>query len=193
MKQLWNEFEQWLELNYLQDEDIFNAAATKIEIAQAENIMGLKFPESFKDILLMHNGQKSEGLGVIGNYDLLSLDEIVHSWRVMKELFDGGEFEDFEEVEPVGPVKGEFWWNPLWIPIVVNTTGDYICIDLDPAEGGKVGQIITFWHDWEEREVVSDSLEKWFQQIVTHLKNGTYKLVKEDGELMFNNYGFIEE
>ncbi|WP_257065060.1 SMI1/KNR4 family protein [Priestia megaterium] len=193
MKQLWNEFEQWLELNYLKDEDIFNAAATEIEIAQAENIMGLKFPESFKDILLMHNGQKSERVGVIGNYDFLSIDEIVHGWQVMRELFDGGEFEDFEEVEPVGPVKGEFWWNPLWIPIVTNTTGDYICIDLDPSEGGKVGQIITFWHDWEEREVISDSLEKWFQKIVTHLKNGTYKLVKEDGELMFNNYGFIEE
>jgi cell wall assembly regulator SMI1 len=74
---------------------------------------------------------------------------------------DGGEFEDFEDVEPVGPVKGEFWWNPLWIPIATNGGGDDICIDLDPAEGGKVGQIITFWHDWELREVILDSLEEW--------------------------------
>ncbi|MFB2350261.1 SMI1/KNR4 family protein [Priestia megaterium] len=77
MKQTWNEFEQWLELNYLKIRYIFNAAATKMEITQAENTMGLEFPESFKQLLLMHNGQKRECIGVIGNYELLSLEEIV--------------------------------------------------------------------------------------------------------------------
>ncbi|MFB2350260.1 hypothetical protein [Priestia megaterium] len=49
----------------------------------------------------------------------------------MKELFNGGEFDNFAEVEPVGPVKGEFWWNPLWIPIATNGAGDDIISEMD--------------------------------------------------------------
>ncbi|MHC8969851.1 SMI1/KNR4 family protein [Priestia aryabhattai] len=46
--------------------------------------------------------------------------------------------------------------------------GDDICIDLDPAEGGKNGQIITFWHDWAQREVIADSLEEWVMSTINH-------------------------
>ncbi|MGG0338132.1 hypothetical protein [Priestia aryabhattai] len=32
MKQLWNQFEQWLELNYLKGGDIFNAAFANLQM-----------------------------------------------------------------------------------------------------------------------------------------------------------------
>jgi hypothetical protein len=48
-------------------------------------------------------GQRDEGIGVIGNYYLLSLHE---------ELLENKEFEDFEVVEPVGPVKKGIWSKP---------------------------------------------------------------------------------
>ncbi|CAI8774360.1 hypothetical protein EMIT0210MI2_11355 [Priestia megaterium] len=39
---------------------------------------------------------------------------------------------------------------------------------MDPDEGGKVGQIITFWHDWEQREVIADSIEEWVTATISH-------------------------
>lgn len=56
-----------------------------------------------------------------------------------------------------------------------------------------MGQVITFWHDWEERKVISRSLEEWFGEITKCLEDGTYKLIEEDGELVFNNDGFMGE
>jgi cell wall assembly regulator SMI1 len=187
VKQLWGKFEQWLKLNCPEILEAFNDAATEAEVAESEQKMGLEFPKSFKELLLIHNGQRDEYIGVIGNYVLLSLDEIVYNWQTMKELLDS---KDFEEVETIGPIKKEFWWNPCWISIATNGAGDDICIDLDPDEGGTVGQIITFWHDWEERKVISRSLEDWFDEIIKRLEDGTYKLIEEDGELVFNDYGF---
>lgn len=54
---------------------------------------------------MIHNGQSDEYIGVIENYTLLPLEEILYTWQTLKELLDGGEFEDFPEVESVGPVK----------------------------------------------------------------------------------------
>ncbi|WP_264741247.1 SMI1/KNR4 family protein [Cytobacillus firmus] len=200
MKKLWSEFEHWLELNCPETVESFNEPATKAEIAKAEQKMRVKLPNSLKELLLIHNGQRNEYpeqrfeyLGAIGNYDLLTLDEIVYTWETMKELLDNKTFEDFEEVVAVGPVKKGAWWNPRWISIATNGMGDDICIDLDPAEGGTEGQIITFWHDWEERKVISRSLEEWFGEITKCLEDGTYKLIEEDGELVFNNDGFMGE
>ncbi|MGR6342607.1 SMI1/KNR4 family protein [Priestia megaterium] len=168
MRQVWNEFEQWLKINRPEVLGTLNEAATESQIAEVEQKMGLKFPQNLRELLMIHNGQQDEYVAAIDNYLLLPLDEIVYTWQTLKELLDGGEFEDFEEVEPVGPVKKEFWWNPRWIPIATNGGGDDICIDLDPAEGGKIGQIITFWHDWEQREVISNSLEEWFIDTINH-------------------------
>ncbi|MED4135572.1 SMI1/KNR4 family protein [Priestia megaterium] len=168
MRQVWNEFEQWLKINRPEVLGTLNEAATESQITEVEQKIGLKFPQNLRELLMIHNGQRDEYIAAIDNYLLLPLDEIVYTWQTLKELLDGGEFEDFEEVEPVGPVKKEFWWNPCWIPVATNGGGDDICIDLDPAEGGKVGQIITFWHDWEQREVISDSLEEWFIDTINH-------------------------
>ncbi|MGG1679673.1 SMI1/KNR4 family protein [Neobacillus sp. NRS-1170] len=190
MKQLWGKFAQWLELNCPEILETFNEAATEAEIAEAEQKMGLHFPKSFKELLLIHNGQRDEYKRALGNYVLLSLDEIVDSWQTMKKLVDNNVFKDFEEVEAVGAVKKEFWWNPCWIPIATNGAGEDICIDLDPDKGGTVGQIITFWHDWEERKVISNSLEAWFSEIIKRLKDGTYKLIEEDEEIVLNDFGF---
>lgn len=33
--------------------------------------------------------------------------------------------------------------------------GHSICIDYDPAESGNVGQIITFWYNAEERDLIA--------------------------------------
>ena len=54
MKQLWNKFEKWLELNCPEILKTFNDAATEEEIAEAERKIGLEFPKGLKELLLIH-------------------------------------------------------------------------------------------------------------------------------------------
>ncbi|WP_460148637.1 SMI1/KNR4 family protein [Priestia megaterium] len=192
IKQLWNRYEKWLKINCPEVLNTLKSGADKKAISELEEELSVKLPKGLKDLLSIHDGQVDEGIGVIGNYYLLSLEEILYTQSTMKELLDNGDFEDFEPVEAIGPVKRDFWWNPKWISIATNGFGDDICIDLDPDSGGNVGQIITFWHDWEERRVISRSLEEWFEDALVKLENGTYKLIVSQGELMFNNDGFAE-
>ncbi|MBM7648082.1 cell wall assembly regulator SMI1 [Bacillus ectoiniformans] len=193
LKKLWKQFEDWLRLNCPDALDTLNPGASESEISKVEEEISLIFPQGLKELLSIHNGQKDEGIGVLGNYYLLSLEEILETWKTMSQLLEKGSFSDFEAVEPVGPVKKDYWWNPKWISIATNGFGDDICLDLDPDTGGNTGQIITFWHDWEERRVISKSLEEWFMDILSKLDEGTYKIIEEDGEEMFNNDGFTRE
>src|SRR4051812_7026807 len=98
MRQVWNEFEQWLKINRPEVLGTLNEAATESQIAEVEQKIGLKFPQNLRELLMIHNGQRDEYIAAIDNYLLLPLDEIVYTWQTLKELLDGGEFEDFEEV-----------------------------------------------------------------------------------------------
>ncbi len=113
MRQVWNEFEQWLKINRPEVLGTLNEAATESQIAEVEQKIGLKFPQNLRELLMIHNGQRDEYIAVIDNYLLLPLDEIVYTWQTLKRALDGGEFEDFEEVEPVGPVKKRILVEPM--------------------------------------------------------------------------------
>jgi len=76
-------------------------------------------------------------------------------------------------VRPVGPVR-PVWWSEQWIPFAYDGVGDLQCIDLDPPEGGKVGQVVTYWHDRGEREHVADSLNEWLAHLADDLEAGKY-------------------
>jgi len=71
MKQVWNEFEQWLKINRPEVAGTLNEAAAELEIAEVEQKMGLTFPKNLKDWLMIHNGQRDEYIAVIENYTLL--------------------------------------------------------------------------------------------------------------------------
>ncbi|CAI8774302.1 SMI1/KNR4 family protein [Priestia megaterium] len=64
MKQVWNEFEQWLKTNRPEAVGTLNEAAAESEIAAVEQKMGLTFPQNLKEWLMIHNGQRDEYIAV---------------------------------------------------------------------------------------------------------------------------------
>ncbi|MFP7737335.1 hypothetical protein ACLHDF_29345 [Priestia aryabhattai] len=50
MKQVWNEFEQWLKINRPEAVGTLNEAATESEIVEIEKKMGLTFPQNLRSI-----------------------------------------------------------------------------------------------------------------------------------------------
>ena len=83
----------------------------------------------------------------------------MRQWAIWKELFDDGVFEE-EEVSADKGVQ-ETWWSLGWIPVTYDFGGNHDVVDLDPAKGGKRGQIVSVWHDDESREIEGDSFLAW--------------------------------
>lgn len=153
-----------------------NPPPTEDEILAAEKALSIeRFPEDFRCSLKRHNGQK-EGPTLLGIGYLLPLHEIVDNWGAWKGLLDDGTFADNDDyLSRAGavlvPVKAN-WWNPCWIPITHDGGGDHDCLDLDPAAGGAVGQIIEMWHDDDTRPLNASSFEAWLSACAEDLEQG---------------------
>ena len=159
-----------------------NPGATDEEIVSAESSVGVRFPEDFRASLKRHNGQARYEV-VVGMGALLSTQEIVEQWSVWKELLDEGSFQDDDmDVVPDPGVKA-IWWNPRWIPITHDGSGDHDCLDMDPAEAGTVGQIIEMWHDDNVRPLRAPSFLSWLTTAASDMEAGT--LAWEDGNGFF--------
>ena len=176
MKRIWERIEAWLKIN---DPEILNClepGATQAEIENTAAILGGKFPEDFKASYRIHNGLEKRNYSWIDSWKFLGLERIIEEWKVWKELFDAGEFDDPEcfssycELDRV--IKINYWWNPKWIPITYDGAGNH-------------GQIITLWHDCDDRELVAVNFRSWLEKIAEELENGVY--------IYNEKYNYLEE
>jgi cell wall assembly regulator SMI1 len=145
MQEIWAQIDNWLGVNAPEILDLLQPGASDDEISELENFLSVQLPEDVKSSYRIHNGQSEYKCGLIVNdWELLSLARIVDEWTVWKELLDDGIFQN-EDGQDQGskPVPGvsNVWWSSRWIPITYNGGGDHHCLDLNPAEGGNVGQI----------------------------------------------------
>src|ERR687886_241671 len=186
MKSEWDRIEAWLAENAPNMLDNLQPGATDELIHQAESFMGIELPEDVKAHYRIHNGERTEvDGGLLEGFWWLPLEEVMVHWKFWKGILD----EETEEIEgePHGPIKTN-WWNLKWIPITTNNAGDYYCLDLDPAPGGEMGQIISAWHEGAVRYLVTNSFQSWLEILADDLESGKYsyceeyRLVREDDE-----------
>jgi len=79
--------------------------------------------------------------------------------------------------------SGKKYFNYKWLPVFSDYGGNYIGIDLDPDTNGKKGQIINFGRDEEIMIVLADSLEEFFDFILTEISKPDNKLLKLEHHL----------
>ncbi len=58
------------------------AGTTDKAIEKAEQFLGVELPEQVKDSYRLHNGEASEGYGLIDGWEFLSLERITDEWKV---------------------------------------------------------------------------------------------------------------
>ncbi len=181
MEQYLKRFDNWLQINAPHLLSIINLGATKADIDKLEKVINKKLPDDFVNFYRIYNGQDEEKSreGLINSEELLSIDSIVKQWLCWKGLLDDGTFEDITS-EPDDGVKND-WWNPLWIPFTNDGSGNHICIDLDPATNGNVGQVMRMWHDSGYRELYATSFSDYISNYITSLENGKYIYAKDWG------------
>lgn len=179
MKDLWNRLERWLATHAPQVLEGLNPGASRQQITQFEEKLGVKLPQDFVQAYLIHNGQDRASPWLIDAQELLSLDRMTQEWEIWKKLFYADTFVGHKS-KPIGPIKDD-WWNPRWLPFTFNGFGDHLCIDLDPPAQGTRGQIITMWHDDSERRLLSVSFREWFADFVNALEMSRYEFSEEYG------------
>ncbi|MCY1059948.1 SMI1/KNR4 family protein [Nannocystis sp. SCPEA4] len=65
------------------------------------------------------------------------------------------------------------FYSPGWIPIGCSPRGrDFLCLDFDPAKGGKAGQVILFVTDFNERFQVAPSFAELLTVFLKEAKAG---------------------
>jgi cell wall assembly regulator SMI1/predicted DNA-binding WGR domain protein len=134
--------------------------ASAKEIKAAEKALGLTLPEEVVAFYRRHDGSEDEP--AVEGRELLSLSRIVDEWKIWKDLLDQGTFEANDHGRP-DPGVQKRWWIPEWVPVTYDGAGNHHVLDLAPAAGGTHGQILSFWHDDDERTVVAKSFLSWLE------------------------------
>ena len=165
-----------------------NAGASEADFAELEQTLGYALPEEFKELYRVANGETDIG-AVFAGEEWLSIERIIDEYDIWQALHADGSFQNDDgsdfgcQPEDVG-IKPDFWWNPKWIPLTADGGGNSKMIDLDPAEQGRVGQIIQMWHDDAAREKEAASLREFLQNYVRDLEAGLYVLDAEFGLIL---------
>jgi len=109
--------------------------------------------------------------------ELNEIEKITYNWDKLEfQVLSNNEYKverkDFEFLSadnwksyPESMIKRKYF-NPKWIPIISDSGGNFIGIDLDPDVKGTKGQIIIFGRDEDEMIVVSDSLSGFFDYLL---------------------------
>jgi cell wall assembly regulator SMI1 len=161
--------------------------ATEAKIAELEAKLGVTLPADFRASYLLVNGQKDEGEGLIPaedpsdeGYDLVPLPAILGEWQSWVSLLDINEFQG--RTSSPDPGVRDDWWHRGWIPFASNGGGDSLCIDLAPAEGGTVGQVISMSHETGDRPILAKSFAEFLALLVQRWEDAEEEEEDEDEE-----------
>lgn len=179
-----NQIRSWMQ--YHAPDVTFRPPAKRNAIDHFEHISGLAVPKSLRQLLLAANGEPRKSAGMIGNWRLMPIEEIQAAWGLLNQLDRKGAFIK-REPKP-SPYIRITWWYQAWIPIVTSDQGDYFCLDTDPPDPKRYGQVLLFLQNRPERPLIAESLEAWFDRIMRDIESGLYKYDPEAG---FNGEAFL--
>jgi cell wall assembly regulator SMI1 len=167
MKRLFDRVHVWVKKNAPHVREGFARGATQEQIRAAEREMGVSLPDDVRAAYRIHDGFSPPAGG-----GWCSLERMVRTWRALRAALDGGDFAA-NRGRPVGPVR-PVWYHPAWIPIVDEGPNNHYCIDLAPAAGGHVGQVIRWCRDEPGRYLQAKSFAEWVDRFVSGLEAGNW-------------------
>jgi cell wall assembly regulator SMI1 len=71
-----------------------------------------------------------------------------------------------------GPIR-PVWWHRRWIPFGEDSAGNLCCLDLAPASGGTVGQIIDWDHECGPSRVLFPGFHQLLGALAGQVEGGT--------------------
>jgi len=170
VEKFWHSIEDWDQLHPFTSESILSQPATDMQILFVKSVLAVDMPDNLVKMLKRHNGA-GHGWYCFSEGNFLSTDEIVSLYteviRLRREIFHD---EYLEHIQSVGPVKVDQSWREGWIPFLKRNKVP-LCIDLDPAPGGTVGQVVEVDIEAGQYSVLAMSLEDFLQNILDEIYN----------------------
>jgi len=190
--ELWRRYQAWLEQHMPDAYWDLGGPASPDVLTDSEELMGVRLPAALRESYRLHNGQRGQATGIVGNWRWLPLQEVVREWQLWNEMRRMGAFAEWNARPDLG-IQPD-WWNEGWIPFTADGNGNHHCLDLNPdtKQRGQLGQIIVVYSDSEMREVLAPSFEAWLEEIVAGLEGGRFPIAVTEEGSRFLIEGLIE-
>ena len=172
----WRRIVAWYEANTPPLTLNLPPGASEEGLNAAEMKLGVRLPDELRSFYRMHDGLG--GSWLLHHGEFLSLENLVMQWGWYAEMERTENPADplYATKAIAGPIK-PVWWSSRRLPITDNS-GNHAMIDLDPAAGGAIGQVIEHDHEIGPTGVLAPSFSAWLARIADELEAG--KLVWQE-------------
>ncbi|MFJ2203557.1 SMI1/KNR4 family protein [Streptomyces violaceusniger] len=159
------------------------------EIEYAERALGVPLPDDLRALYAVADGD--DGLRLFDRHIWLDLPQVVslhhadHWWAADNTW----KYHTLDSVRSDGMPRPTVRFSADrrgWIVFAESTGGDFLAVDMDPAEGGRPGQVIRVGMHHDVGPVyVADSVTELLRLHLAALERGDYRcdVAAEDGQL----------
>jgi cell wall assembly regulator SMI1 len=179
----WTRINAWLQANGLPARYSPPPGVSETALRAAEAAMGLELPEDIRESYRLHDGSRRGSYLILFERGFLlqlaadsDSESVVEEWKSMCEIAEqltAHYREDFAG-DVAGPIRKTFW-SPRWVPLTCDWESHAVCIDLDPAPGGRAGQVIMRRRE-ADAWVLAPSWGEWLAMYAANLEAGEYRL-----------------
>ncbi|MFD8380219.1 SMI1/KNR4 family protein [Streptomyces sp. NPDC059679] len=171
-------------------EDVLPAPWNAEEIDDYERKLGAPLPDDLRALYAVADGDGGDdGARLFDRHIWLDIDQVV-SFRHADRWWAAG---DTWQYHSLGSVRSDGLprararssaYRPGWIIFAESTGGDFLAVDMDPAEGGRPGQVIRVGLHHDDGPVyVADSVTELLRLQLAALERGDYECDAASEEL----------
>lgn len=178
MDEVWMRIENYLAANHPLILEGLAPGATEDELAAFETVLQRQLPDDVRASLKRHNGQLHDGSRPIGGllipygWELLSVKWMLAEWNEHRSIEQ--DLGSDNNLESGSPGVKPFTFHPARIPFAADNGGNSLCVDVDPDEGGTVGQIIDFDHEGDCAIRIARNYRSWLSAIADGFETGIF-------------------
>jgi internalin A len=174
----WKFYSNWLQQKLPLYHSYLNKGATDEEIIVLKSHFSFELPQELIDLYKLNNGdtslQQALPLGTFMQFEFLSISRLIEEYDRYNKIFNNHpEFlnpENYSSSPEHIIRRAEF--NPKWIPVFADASGNFVGIDLDPDINGVSGQVINFGRDENMKFQVARNLSGFFAFIKKRIESG---------------------
>lgn len=160
-----------------------------LHVLEIEKNMNIQFNDELRCWFQLIGDAKFGVDGFLAGLEIYSIDEMYDEWKNWRE-FDGNKNlndSKYYSSMPKEAIKCRYS-NPKWIPLAHDYCSNYIGVDLDPDVNGKIGQVIDFGRDENNKKVIANSINEYLELLIKYQDemmiceedNGDYYINKEE-------------
>jgi cell wall assembly regulator SMI1 len=187
----WNRIEAWLKTNLSEVIADLNPPASEDAIKHAEEVIGVEFPDSFKALYRIHDGQRQDVRGAFFGQWFMGLERMLMRYADWKGIVVHdpevalGANHPFTST-PEGAIQ-LCYADAAWVPFTEDGLSGHFGLDFNPGERGHVGQVIMFGRYVDNKLVASSDLPSFLGWVADELERGKGHIYEAVGLKLFDH------